>query len=391
MTPTVTGIDIISPLGLSREEHWAAALDGATGLGPTRGFDSLRLDNPISGEVDGFSADRLPSRLLPATDRMTQMSLLIAEAAIADSGLDDAGVDRDEIGVVTAASAGGYAFGQRELQNLWSKGPRFISTHQSYAWFYAVNTGQISIRHGFKGHSGVVVADHAGGLDAVAAAARRLDRGDQAVVTGAVDSVMCPWGRVAQTSTGMTSSVADPHTAYLPFDERASGWVHGEGGAHLVLRSGDHRGYGVLRGHGSTVDGVGDGVGGGLVRAIAIALRAAGLGPSDIDIVFADAAGVRGLDQAEAAALVEVFGRDSVPVTAPKAATGRMGSGTAPVDVAMALLAVRDGIVPPTVNVTPDAALGIDLCRTARRLPVSTALVLARGIGGFNSALIVGR
>ncbi|WP_410634895.1 beta-ketoacyl synthase N-terminal-like domain-containing protein [Amycolatopsis sp. cmx-4-83] len=391
MTVAVTGLEVVSPIGLSREQHWVALLDGVSGLGPTKGFDSARLGNPISGEIAGFTPDVLPSRLLPATDRMTQLSLVTAEGAVEDSGIDVANHDPDGIGVVTSASAGGYAFGQRELQNLWSKGPKFVSTHQSYAWFYAVNTGQISIRHGYRGHSGVIVADDAGGLDAIAGAARRLDRGNHAVLTGAVDSAMCPWGRVAQTSTGLTSGHSDARRAYLPFDERASGWVHGEGGAHLVLESGSHDGYGVVLGHGATVDGAGDPASAGLVRAITTALRTAGRVPADVDVVFADAAGVRDRDCSEAAALVEVFGAHTVPVTAPKAATGRMGTGSAALDVATALLSIRDQIIPPTVNVTPDPGLGINLHARPRRARLETALVLARGIGGFNSALVVGR
>ncbi|MCE0537629.1 ketosynthase chain-length factor [Kineosporia rhizophila] len=390
-TAAVTGIDIVSPLGLSREEHWQAVLDGVSGLAPTARFDSARLENPVSGEAGDLPLDRLPPRLLPATDRMTQMSLLAAEGAIADSGLEAAGLDRDGVGVVTAASAGGYAFGQKELQNLWAQGPEYVSTHQSYAWFYAVNTGQISIRHKFKGHSGVLVADDAGGLDALAASARRLQRGNHTVLTGAVDSTMCPWGRVAHVSTGLTSPVADPQLAYLPFDRRARGWVQAEGGAHLVLTSTPAPGaYGRLLGHGATIDGPGEDSTVGLVRAVRTALQQAGLQPRDVDAVFADAAGARRRDLSEANALTQVFGAHSVPVTAPKAATGRMGSGTAPLDVAMALLSIRDQVLPPTINVEPDPALGIDLCRAARRTAVRNVLVLARGIGGFNSALIVG-
>ncbi|MGL5830383.1 MAG: beta-ketoacyl synthase N-terminal-like domain-containing protein, partial [Angustibacter sp.] len=235
----ITGLDIVSPLGVSREEHWAAVLAGSLGLAATASFDSARLDNPISGEIPNLPMDRLPSRLIPATDRMTKISLLAAAGAIADSGADAEAPDG--IGVVTAATAGGYTFGQNELQALWGRGPRHVSTHQSYAWFYAVNTGQISIRHGFKGHSGVIVADDAGGLDALAAAQRRLSRGNHTVLAGSVDSAMCPWGRVAQTSTGMTSPVTDPGAAYLPFDRRAQGWVHGEGGAHFVLQATENR------------------------------------------------------------------------------------------------------------------------------------------------------
>lgn len=391
--PVFTGIAVISPLGLTREEHWAAVLAGVNGLAPTRSFDSARLGSPLSGEIDDLPLDQLPGRLIPATDRMTRISLLAAEAAVADSGLELAELDPDTVGVITAASAGGYAFGQQELQNLCTQGPRYVSTHQSYAWFYAVNTGQISIRHGYKGHSGVVVADGAGGLDAMAYSARRLRRGNAAVVSGAIDSVMCPWGRVAQTSTGDTSTGTNPATAYLPFDSRAAGWVPGEGGAHLVLSAAATSGYGRLLGHGATVDGPptsGDAAHTGLTRAIRVALDQAGIGARDVDVVFADGAGVRERDLAEAAALVEIFGRNTVPVTLPKVATGRLGSGGAPLDVAMALLAIRDHVIPPTINVETRPDMGLDLCTTPRRARLRTALVLARGVGGFNSALVVG-
>ncbi|MFB6872832.1 ketosynthase chain-length factor [Streptomyces sp. NPDC056323] len=390
MTVHISGIDVVSPLGLSREEHWKALLDGCSGLGATRSFDSTPYDNPVSGEVLDFDPSELPSRLLPATDRMTQMSLVAAAGAFEDSGIDLDGADPLDIGVMTASTAGGYAFGQKELQNLWSRGPKYVSTHQSYAWFYAVNTGQISIRHGCQGHSGVIVADDAGGLDAIALAARRLARGNRVMLTGSVDSTMCPWGRVAHTSTGQLSRSADPRTAYLPFDERADGWVNGEGGAHLVLRSEADGRYAAVLGHGATVDGAQGAPGTGLGRAIRLALDAAGLRPRDISLVLADAAGTRQADRAEAAALVDVFGACSVPVAAPKTATGRMGCGTASLDIAMAALAIRDQTIPPTVNVEADESLGIDLRGVTARHHITNVLVLSRGIGGFNSALVIG-
>src|SRR5206468_7511227 len=120
-----------------------------------------------------------------------------------------------EMGVVTASSAGGFEFGQRELQNLWSKGSRYVSAYQSFAWFYAVNTGQISIRHGMRGPSGVLVSDQAGGLDAVAQARRQIRRGSSLVVTGAVDSALCPWAWAAHLAEGRISVSDDPGSAFL--------------------------------------------------------------------------------------------------------------------------------------------------------------------------------
>ncbi|WP_342671429.1 beta-ketoacyl synthase N-terminal-like domain-containing protein [Nonomuraea candida] len=302
-----------------------------------------------------------------------------------------------DMGVVTAASSGGFEFGQGELRKLWSQGGQYVSAYQSFAWFYAVNSGQISIRNAMKGPSGVVVSDQAGGLDAVAQASRQIRKGTSLVVTGAVDASICPWGWVAQMAGGRLSTSDEPAGAYLPFDARARGHVPGEGGALLIVeaeRAARERGariYGEIAGYGATFDSKpGTGRAPGLRKAIELALGQAGADPRDVDVVFADAAAIPELDRVEATAISEVFGARGVPVTAPKTMTGRLYSGAAPLDLAAAFLAMRDGLIPPTVNVEPDPGYGLDLVasrpRTAR---VRTALVLARGHGGFNSALVV--
>ncbi|HLH58983.1 MAG TPA: beta-ketoacyl synthase N-terminal-like domain-containing protein, partial [Streptosporangiaceae bacterium] len=273
---------------------------------------------------------------------------------------------------------------------------------QSFAWFYAVNTGQISIRHGLRGPSGVLVSEQAGGLDAIGQACRQL-RGDvQAMVTGGVDGALCPWGWTAQLSGGLLSTCDDPARAFLPFSASASGQVIGEGGAILVLEdaaSAAARGvepYGAVTGYAATFDGRrsgGNATGTGLRRAIEQALTSARLTPADIGLVLADGAGVADLDRAEAAAICAVFGPSQVPVSVPKTMTGRLLAGGAALDVATALLALRDRVIPPSINVDECAeGLGIDLVTGASQpLRKSSVLVLARGRGGFNAAVVVSR
>lgn len=391
--PAVTGIAVIAPTGTTTEDYWASTVAGLNGIGAVSLFDAGSYASRLAGEVKGFDAEaHLSSRLLPSTDRMTQLALVAADRALEDAAVPLDEVPEEKRGVLTAASAGGYAFGQRELQNLWSKGAKYVSAYQSYAWFYAVNTGQVSIRHALRGHSGVVVADGAGGLDCFEVARRRLERGNQVMVTGALDSSLCPWGWVAQMATGQLTTEEDPSRAYVPFDRKASGWVAGEGGALLVIETNRRAGsepYGFIAGHAATMDGAHEPASEGLLRAIHLALRDAGLGPDDIDVVFADAAGTRQADVAEAKALESVFGACAVPVTAPKASTGRLYSGAGALDVATALLALRHGIIPPTINSRPDPDLNLDVVVSAREVPVRAALVLARGYGGFNSAVVV--
>lgn len=398
-TIAVTGLGIVAPTGLGVDRYWAATIEGRSGIRRINRFDPSRYPVRLAGEITDFEPEAyLPNRLLPQTDRMTQLALIATDWALADAGIDPDKVPPFAMGVVTASTSGGFEFGQQQLQNLWSRGPQHVSAYQSFAWFYAVNTGQISIRNGMRGASGVLVSDQAGGLDAVAHARRQIRKGGRLVVTGGVDGSICPWGWVAQLAGGRLAAGEDPDTAYRPFDAGAAGYVPGEGGALLVVEdagSAYERGarvYGEIAGYAATFDPRPDsGREPGLRRAIELALADAGITPDAIDVVFADAAAVPELDRVEAEALGAVFGPHGVPVTAPKTMTGRLYAGGAALDVVSALLALRHQVIPPTLGVdrlADDVAL--DLVRARPRpAPLRTALVVARGYGGFNAALIV--
>ncbi|KAB1922914.1 ketosynthase chain-length factor [Micromonospora noduli] len=399
MTTVVTGVGVAAPNGLGRDAFWAATVAGVGGIGPISRFDPSGYPAQLAGEVPGYeAADHIPSRLMAQTDHMTRLSLTAAQWALADASVDPSALPEFGMGVVTASASGGFEFGHRELEKLWSKGSEHVSAYQSFAWFYAVNTGQISIRHGMRGPTGVLVTEQAGGLDAVAQARRQVRKGVQLVMTGGVDASLCPWGWTAQLANGLLSTGRDPATAFLPFDANASGYVPGEGGAILVLED-EHaaarRGaavYGVIAGYGATFDPrPGSGRPPGLRRAAEMAVNDAGLTPADIDVVFADGAGVAELDRVEAEAITAVFGPRGVPVTAPKTMTGRLYSGGAALDLVSALLSIRHGVIPPTTNIRqPAEGLHLDLVRdVARETPVRAALVLARGYGGFNAAMVV--
>ncbi|MFE0804697.1 ketosynthase chain-length factor [Streptomyces sp. BB1-1-1] len=394
----VTGLGVVAPNGLGTEEYWSAARVGKSGIGRLSRFDPAQYPSRLAGEIHGFTAeDHLPNRLMPQTDRMTRLALVAADWALQDAGVRPEERPAFDMGVVTSSASGGFEFGQRELERLWGQGSEYVSAYQSFAWFYAVNSGQISIRHGMKGPSGVVVSDQAGGLDCVAQARRQVRKGTPLVVSGAVDASLCPWGWVAQLTSGRLSTGEDPETAYLPFDRRAAGHVPGEGGALLILEQADAarargaKAYGEIAGYGATFDPrPGSGRPPALRKAIELALADAGADAADVDVVFADGAAVPELDRTEAEALNEVFGTGRVPVTVPKTMTGALYSGAGALDLATALLAMEEGLIPPTTNTEPDREYGLDLVvGQPRTTEVRTALVLARGHRGFNSALVV--
>ncbi|MFJ9104768.1 ketosynthase chain-length factor [Streptomyces sp. NPDC102405] len=401
MTRTVvTGIGALAANGFGTQDYWAATREGHHGIGELSRFDVRKYPATLAGEIRGFdAADHLPDRLLPQTDVSTRYALVAAGWALEDAKVDPAGLVDYDMGVVTANALGGFEFTHREFHKLWTEGPQTVSVYESFAWFYAVNAGQISIRHGMRGPSSALVTEQAGGLDAIGHARRTVRRGTPLVVAGGVDSALDPWGWASQIAGGRLSTGTDPGRAYLPFDRDADGYVPGEGGALLVLEDAEaalDRGapdiLGEIAGYASGFDPApGSGRPPALRRTIDAALADAGVTAGQVDVVFADAVGVPELDRAEAAALGEVFGADAVPVTAPKAASGRTYAGGGSLDVATALLSIRDGVIPPTAGTREvPAEYGIDLVRDrAREAHVRTALVVARGLWGFNSAVVV--
>ncbi|WTT40470.1 ketosynthase chain-length factor [Kitasatospora sp. NBC_00085] len=400
--PVITGIGITAPTGIGVEAHWAAVLAGKSGIERITRFDPEPYPVRFAGEVTGFSAaDTVSSRLIPQTDHWTHLALAASEAALADAGVDPAALPEYEMAVVTASSSGGTEFGQHEMEALYQHEPEWVGAYQSIAWFYAATTGQISIRHKLRGPCGVLCAEQAGGLDVIGQARRLTRRDARLVVTGGTDASLCPYGFAAQLSTGKLSTVPDPARAYLPFDRSAAGYLPGEGGAILVMEraaTADERGagqrYGRVLGYAAGFDPApGSGRPPALRRTVEAALADARLTAGDIDVVFADAAGTPAEDLAEARAISGVFGPRAVPVTAPKVLTGRLYGGGAPLDVATALLALRDGVIPHTPGVEALApGCDLDLVTDEPRTgPLRHALVLARGHGGFASALILGR
>lgn len=399
----ITGIGVVAPTGLGVAEHWKTTLAGQCRIAPfTRYPDTSPIR--LAGQVEDFDpAEHISNKFLVQTDRWTWFALAAADHALGDSGLDLAALDPFDVSVVTASASGGNEFGQREIEALWARHPSAVSAYQSIAWFYAASTGQISIRHGLKGSCGVLVADSAGGLDVLAQARRNIERGGVAVVAGGTEAPLTPYALVCQNDLGRFSRASEPAAGYRPFDAAATGYVPGEGGAVLVVeelaaaRARSASVYAEVLGHAATHDAyhpydpAPDGR--QLARAMSEAIGRSGLTPEDVDVVFADAAGVADADAAEVRALHTVFGDRAreVLVTAPKSMVGRLYSGGPPLDVAWACLALTHGVVPPTVHLDPaSAGHGLNfVVEPVRPARLRTVLVVARGVGGFNSALVL--
>ncbi|WP_432037793.1 beta-ketoacyl synthase N-terminal-like domain-containing protein [Streptomyces cucumeris] len=396
----ITGLGIVAPNGVGTDAYWKAVREGMAFLDGISREGCEHFPLRVAGQVRGFEPGAvIEERYLVQTDRFTHFAMAAADLAVEDALLPAAEMSPFAVGVVTAAGSGGGAFGQRELQQLWGKGPRYVGPYQSIAWFYAASTGQISIRGGFKGPCGVVANDEAGGLDAIAHACRSIRRGADAMVVGAAEAPLAPYSIVCQLGYEEMSLAREPGRAYLPFTEDARGFAPGEGGAMLVveeegaaLRRGA-RVRGRILGHAATFTGPSQWERSreGLAQAIRVALADADCAPEQIDVVFADALGVPAADRAEALALTDALGTHGrrVPVTAPKTGFGRAYCAAPALDVAAAVLAMEHRVVPPTPYVT-DVCHDLDLVTgTSRSAEPRTALVLSRGLMGCNAALVL--
>ncbi|MFV0524985.1 MAG: beta-ketoacyl synthase N-terminal-like domain-containing protein [Acidimicrobiales bacterium] len=400
----VTGLGVVAPTGVGVDEHWRATLEGRQSVRTIENFDPARYPVQLAGQISGFEPTaHIDERLLVQTDRWTWLALAAAGMATDDAGYDPSMYDPYATSVILGSGSGGVEFGQREIQALWSRGRRSVGAYQSIAWFYAASTGQLSILHGTKGPSGVVVSDAAGGLDSLGWARRTVRRGTPAVIAGGTEAPISPYAITCQAANRRLSPATVAAHGYKPFDTAANGYVPGEGGAVLVVedaaaaaRRGRPGIYGEIAGYAATHDAhhhehaAPDGR--QYARALDDALADAGIGPAEVDLVIADGAGSPDLDAVEAEVLVRAFGNRGVPVTAPQGLTGRLCAGGSALGAANALLALRDGVAPPVGNLDePDPRFGLDLVREPRRLPLRTVLVLARGHGGFNSAIVLAR
>jgi 3-oxoacyl-(acyl-carrier-protein) synthase len=401
----ITGIGVVAPSGIGTEAYWTATRQGKNGIRRITHFDASQYTTQLAGEVNGFKPeDYIDGRLIPQTDRWTWMALAATDMALHDADFDPKKGEPYQMSVITASSSGGNEFGQREIGNLWGKGVLYVGAYQSIAWFYAATTGQIAIKWGMKGPCGVVLSEGAGGVEALAHSWRNIRRGVDLVVSGGTEAPLCPYALVCQIQNGLLSQQKDPALAYRPFDENANGYVPGEGGAILIVEELEHakkRGaphiYGEILGYCTTQDGHHYAKPAPECRQYARAMREAiaraGITPNDVDVIFADAAGDLKGDALEAEAIRQVFGSRAaeVPITAPKSMVGRLYAGGASLDVAAALLSMRDDVVPPIVNLEKPAK-GCELSFTKgkeRAMPVRTVLINSRGYGGFNGSMVL--
>ena len=400
----ITGMGTVNPLGHTVEETWHSVLAGKSGVGPITHFDASDLQVQIACEVKNFDfKDHFDKRQLRRSDHFQLFALVAAQQAVRQAALRWDDLDRTRMGVVVASAVGGLDTILESVSTLVLQGPRRVNPFTIPMIMANGAAGLIAIEYGIQGPCFSVASACASGVDALGQAAMLIRAGTvDTVIAGASESTINRMGISTFDRMGaLARRTANLENTPAPFDKNRDGFVMGEGAAILVLESlegAQARGANILAevlGHAATADAnhitapLEDGSGAAL--AISSALRDAGLNPEEVDYINAHGTGTSLNDVAETRAIRTVFGEhaDDIPVSSTKSMTGHMMGATGALEVIFCVLAIQQGVIPPTINLnTPDPACDLDYVpHQARNHRVQVALSNALGFGGHNATL----
>lgn len=402
MRIVVTGLGALTPIGNTVEEFWKNLVAGTSGIDRIQQFDPSGLAVQIAGEVKGFSPkDFMDVKASRRMSRTTQFAVAAARQAIGDARLQISDDNREDIAVVINSGGAGICETYYETLQMERKGGDKVSPF--YVPMMAPNmvSCQVSITFGINGPAMTAMAACASGVTAFLDAVRLLRSGEaQVAITGGTESVVNPLTQAAFANMYATSRRnAEPTKACRPFDRDRDGFVLGEGAVVMVLETLEHataRGahiYAEVLGGAQTADAyhiTAPAPGGsGAARALQRTLRITDLQPSDVQYIVAHGTGTPLNDTAETQAIKSVFGEAAyrVAISSPKSMVGHLLGGAGAISALTALLAIRDGVIPPTINLdNPDPECDLDYVpNTARYTPVNIALFQGFGFGGQNA------
>jgi 3-oxoacyl-[acyl-carrier-protein] synthase II len=402
----ITGVGMVSPLGIGNQENWQALLQGRSGIGPITRFDASDYPCRIAGEVKGYNPeDWVPKKDVKKMDLFIHYAMAASEIAMRDAAFQVQASEADRVGVYIGSGIGGLPSIERQHAILLKEGPRRVSPFFIIGLIVNMASGQVSIRYGAKGPNQAACTACATGTHAIGEAFEIIKRDDADVmIAGGCEGViapLCVGGFSAMRALSTRND--DPARASRPFDAERDGFVISEGAGIVILEELGHAvrrnavvhaeiaGYGMSGDafHVSAPSEDGDGP----VRVMRMAIRDAGIDASAIDYVNAHGTSTQQGDAVETRALKKVFGDRArkVAVSSTKSMTGHLLGGAGGLETAIVALAIREEVVPPTINLTtPDPECDLDYVPgEARRMKVNFALNNSFGFGGTNAALVL--
>ena len=404
----MTGVGLLTPLGIGTEESWESIKSAKSGIGPITQFDASAFSCRIAGEVKGFDpANYIEKKEIKKMGRFIQFAIAAAECALKSSGLTVTEETAEQVGVYIGSGIGGFEVIEREHQTLLEQGPRRISPFFIPATIINLASGYVSIRSGAKGPNSATATACTTSAHSIGDSFRLIQRGDaEAMICGGTEACITPMGIGGFAAMRALSTRNDePLRASRPWDRDRDGFVVGEGAGIIVLEELEfarRRGARILAemtGYGMSADAFhvtappdnGDGA----FRVMRNAVRDAGLRPEQIDYINAHGTSTEVGDRAETAAIKRAFGEHAykVAVSSTKSMTGHLLGGAGGLEAGITVLAIRDQIAPPTVNLeNPDPLCDLDYVPgQARPMKIEHALSNSFGFGGTNGSLIFKR
>ncbi len=401
----VTGLGIVSPLGIGVDTFWANLTAGVSGVGRITRFDPEGYTTQIAAEVKNFDpADYFEKKEARRLDRFTQFALVATREALADAGLQLEKADRDRVGVILGTGIGGIETLEEQHKILLNRGPDRVSPFFIPMMIANMGAGQIAINYGLRGHNVTTVSACASSSNAIGDAFRLLKQGlAEVVITGGAEAPVTPLAIAGFCSMrAMSTNNAEPARASRPFDARRDGFVIGEGAGVLILETREHalkrgaRIYAEVAGYGCTCDAyhvsAPDPEGKGAALAMALALREGNVAGAEVDYINAHGTATPLGDRLETLAIKQVFGEavGRLAVSSTKSMTGHLLGAAGGLEAVACILAIEKGIVPPTINYEyPDPDCDLDYVpNRARSRTVEVALSNSLGFGGHNVSLL---
>jgi 3-oxoacyl-[acyl-carrier-protein] synthase II len=404
----VTGLGLVSPVGLDTDSTWEALLAGRSGAGPITQFDPEGFSVRIACEVKGFEPERwMDAKEVRRFDRFIHLAVAAADMAMEHSGLEVTPENAERVGVVIGSGIGGLNMIQDQHRVLMERGPRRVSPFFIPGAISNMCSGLVSIRTGAKGPNSATVTACSTSAHAIGDALLYIRHGyADAIIAGGSEAVVSPLAVAGFASMRALSTRNDePERASRPWDKDRDGFVMGEGAGILVLEELEHarrRGAPILAevlGFGMSGDAYHISApcedGDGAARVMRATLDDAGLAPEDVDYINAHGTATPLGDRVETLAVKRVFGEHArrLAISSTKSMTGHLLGAAGAFEAAVGVLAVHHGVVPPTINLDePDPENDLDYVpHTAREMPVRVALSNSFGFGGTNACLAVGR
>ena len=404
----ITGIGMVTPVGIGRDKTWAALLNGENGIGPVTLCDTTDLASRVAGEVTDFDPlDFIDRKQARRIDRFTQLALAASGEAIEHAGIDIA-ARADEIGVMIGCGIGGIRTLEEQFKVLFDRGPSRVSPFLVPAFISDMAAGQVSIRYGARGPSYNTVSACASGADAIGTAFEVIRRGDAvAMITGGAEAGVSRMGLASfHASRALSTGFNDePDRATRPFDVERDGFVLAEGAATLIMEDLEYaqqRGAEVIAelvAYGQSSDAFHvtqpSENGEGAARAMEIALRHAGIETGDINYINAHGTSTQLNDKFETMSMKRVFGEAifEMPISSTKSMVGHTLGACGAIEGAVVVLSLRDQRIHMTRNLdNPDPDCDLDYVpEGARDVEMTYAMSNSLGFGGHNSSLIFRR